>query len=212
MKRRHLCVLLTCAGLGAVSGCFNLKPTVPQPGYFVLSASAHDEKGDDQRAKQGSHAIGLSPTKLPSYLARKSLAIRKSANEIEYLANALWAENLEQGFTRVLAIDLGSHLAGTTVRRNWHSDDTEFIVEVSVDRFEVDGGGKGELSGKYRIYAVGKNRTLAGEPFSVSQSGRAPGKEAAGAVATLSAMVEELSATLAKAIEAIPRKKLTTES
>lgn len=55
----------------------------------------------------GPRQVAVLPAQVPAYLDRPQLVTRKSADEIVYLQGVRWAEPLQQGVSRVLAMDLG---------------------------------------------------------------------------------------------------------
>ena len=206
-SRLFVSVLLLFSAACLVTGCFNLKPVEAAPRYFVLSPVPGEAKVSSQTGPETTQAVVIGSVKLPGYLAKKSLAIRKSANEIEYLQTAQWAENLEQGFGRVFAADLAARFPDRQVRRFGRSGEASVEIHVSVNRFDVDVAGKGELTANYRILASGKNQTTKTGQFRATRTGARPESDPKEATATLSALVDDLSAELAKAVQAMGDQK-----
>jgi uncharacterized lipoprotein YmbA len=203
----RLFVLLLLSGAACFSGCLNLKPAAPAPRYFVLSAVPEEGEISRRTGSEALQAVGVGPVKLPGYLARKSLAIRKGANEIEYLQSAHWAENLEQGFGRVFAADLAARLLGKQIRRAWRSDEVALEIHITVERFDVDAAGQGALVAGYRILARGKGQVLKAEQFRAGRPGPRPESDPKGATATLSSLVDDLCGELAKVVEKTTERK-----
>jgi uncharacterized lipoprotein YmbA len=200
-------LLLLFSAAWLVTGCFNLKPVETAPRYFVLSPAAGEAKVSSRTGLETTQVVVIGSVKLPGYLAKKSLAIRKSANEIEYLQTAQWAENLEQGFSRVFAADLASRFPDRQVRRVGRNGEVSVEIHVSVDRFDVDAAGKGELTANYRILTSGKNQTTKTGQFRATRSGARPESDPKGATAALSLLVDDLSAELAKTVQAMAEQK-----
>ncbi len=199
--------LLVLSAACFLSGCFSLKPAEGVPRYFVLSAVPGEAKVASQSGSEATQTVVIGSVKLPGYLTRKSLAIRKGANEIEYLQSAHWAESLEQGFGRVFAADLAARLPGKQVRRMWRSDDVSPEIHVTVDRFDVDAAGKGELAANYRILIPGKSQVLKTGQFRAARTGARPESDPKGAIATLSSLVDDLSAELGKTVQVPTEQK-----
>jgi uncharacterized lipoprotein YmbA len=183
-----------------------LKPAAGVPRYFVLSAEPGEAKISGRTGLGPAQAVGVGPVKLPGYLGKKSLAIHKDDNEIEYLQSAHWAEILEQGFDRVFAADLAAHLPGKQVRRGWRSDEVSMEIHIAVVRFDVDVSGQGVLTANYRIVSPGKSQLLRNGQIYADRQGARPETDPKGATATLSSLVDDLSAELAKAVEASPEQ------
>ena len=102
--------LLSTAACVCLSGCLDLKPARPTARYFVLSPLTAAAPVTPSPGTPSRLAVGLGQVKLPDYLYKQSLAVRKGANEVDYVETALWAETLSNGFQRVLAANLAALL------------------------------------------------------------------------------------------------------
>ena len=201
MKYPLLLIRSLSAGAACVclSGCLNLKPAQVTARYFVLSpipvAAAQ---------RPPVPAVGVGQVKLPSYLFKDSLAVRKGANEIEYMETASWAEHLQGGFQRVLAANLGALLPARQVRISaWHRKDVAMEVHVTVEQFDVDAGGSGVLVAWWRVLSPGGENVLKAGHFRSSCQGPPPRENPQGATATLSQLVGSLSQQLAEGMRTI---------
>src|SRR5262245_22752970 len=93
---RVAAVGLTCALL---AGCLLRPTTVKTRSYLLTPVPAPATP-----ATVSAHlTIGIGLVKMPDYLLRTSIAVRKGTNEIEYLENSLWAESLDRSFQRTVA-------------------------------------------------------------------------------------------------------------
>lgn len=188
--------LLAAAACFCLCGCLNLKPARPTARYFVLStvtASAAPAASPI--------AVGVGPIKLPPYLFKDSMAVRKGTNEVDYLDNALWAEQLPAGFQRVLAADLGALIPTDQVRlSSWSPADVSLGVYVTVEEFDVDTSGRGVLDAWWRLLSPDGQKLLNAGQFRASHEGPSPLNDPQGATATLSGLLADLSRALAKAI------------
>src|ERR1035438_9625758 len=82
--------------------------------------------------------------KMPSYLLRDSMVVRKSADEVDYLETALWAERLDHSFRQTLAQNLSMLLASDRVYLSAFERDRLIVrVSVNVEQFDVDTEGRG---------------------------------------------------------------------
>jgi uncharacterized lipoprotein YmbA len=75
-------------------------------------------------------------------------------------------------------------------------------VYVTLEQFDVDSEGRGVLVARWRLLAPGGEKTLAAGETRLARAGPPPGSDPAGAVATLSGLLEEMSQQLAQTIRA----------
>ena len=201
--------ILFSISLAALSGCSTLKPTTSSPRYFRLVPAQASEKATvtntTQTALESRHASGssiaIASITIPDYLTKKSIAVRRSANEIEYLESALWAERLEEGFLRVLTVSLASQLPGHTVRQTLsRNHEVDLAIQITVQEFDLNMTGEGVLSAEWRIISPANGKTIGAGQSHFSRKGPNPTQDPGGAVSTLSALIEDLSGALRKVI------------
>jgi len=203
MKTRFslIYLLLTSAACLCLPACINLKPARNTAHYFLLSPMAETGLGPST-APVRAITVGIGKVKVPDYLLRDPMAVRQGANQIEYLENALWAERLDNGIQRVFADDLARLLATDRLRISaWRKEDVQIEIYISIDRFDVDAEGQGELSAWWRILSPGGERVVRTGQFHKARKGLPPNANAGAAVATLSLLVEDLSREVAKAAQ-----------
>jgi uncharacterized protein len=189
--------LLAGAVCACLCGCLNLKPAHPTARYFVLSPLPGG-------AAPGSVslAVGVGPVKLPTYLFKDSIAVRKGTNEVAYLENSVWAEPLTSGFQRVLAADLAVLLPTDQVRFSvWRREDVRMELHVAVEQFDVATTGRGVLVAWWRISSPGGETVLKAGQFRSSHQGPRPEANPQGATATLSGLLADLSRELAQVMK-----------
>ncbi len=194
---RHLPLLsLLCALNFLLSGCL-IKPARVPVRQFILAPIATPEQ-TQAPAQPLSVEVGL--VKMPSYLLRTSMVLRKSATEVEYLENALWAERLDHSFRQTVANNLSSLLASNKVTL---PEPARAVVRVSVDvkQFDVDTQGRGTLIASWRLTFPETERPVQTGESHLSQTGPSPSSPQVIAT-TLSALTAEFSKGLAKAIDA----------
>jgi uncharacterized lipoprotein YmbA len=193
--------LVAAAATLALSGCLNLKPAQQSAKYYVLSPSV--PAATNSAPAPG--AIGVAQTKLPDYLFRDAFAVRKSNNEINFLLMDSWAERLNVGFQRVLAADLSARVPAQIRLSEWRMADVTAGVYVTVEQFDVDEQGQGVLVAWWRVVSPAGDKILKSGQFRAKLSGPVPGIDTKGAVATLSALIGQLSEEIAAAVrEAVP--------
>jgi uncharacterized lipoprotein YmbA len=199
-RARTLLTILCWAVLSiGLTGCSFLKPAKSTTRYYVLTPVAATQSGS------GSLAVGLGQVKLPAYLFNTSLAVRKGTNEVEYLPSDLWAERLDTGFQRVLALNLATLLPTDQVRLSaWRSEDVVAEVYVTVQQFDVDASGQGVLVAQWRVLAPGGEKILKAGSSHLTRRRQPTDASASGDVATLSELVADLSRQLTQALKETP--------
>ena len=185
-------------------GCLDLKPARATARYFVLAPVSPPVAAAPGSVPASGPVIGVAPVKLPPYLFKSFLAVRKSPNEVEYLESALWAESLDQGFLRALAADLAARVPTDQLRLSaWHAADVTCEVYVTLEQFDVDEQGKGIISAWWRVLSPGGDKTLKSGRFRASHQGPHPKSDPQGAVSTLSELTGELGAEVAQAVASL---------
>ena len=190
MKLAHLIRTVTPAALlcVALTGCLNLKPVTDPTRYFLLSASAPPGQASPAPSDQG--VLGIEPVTIPSYLMRPWIVTRTSDTEIRYSEYDKWSEPLENGIQRVLAEDLASRWGPDRIRLNaWKPKTVDVTLSLVVQRFEVTEKGEAVLEAQWQISGA---RSAVGHRI-IRESGPPPATDPAGAVATLSKTINELS-------------------
>jgi len=187
------------ATLVCLSGCGLLKPSGVQTHSFVLTPLPATKQSAP--SVNMNITVGVGIVKLPPYLFKNSIAMRRGSNEVVYLDTSLWAERLDTGLQRVLAANLATLLPTERIRVSaWRPEDVNVEVYVAVEQFDVDDKGGGVLSAWWRIVAPGE-KVLKAEQFRGARQGPAPNVDPDGATATLSALAGELSRAIAMAIK-----------
>ncbi len=198
MKKYHRLFLpiASVAICALLPGCL-LRPANVTTRQFVLTPAA----SASQPRTAETFAIGLGAVKMPEYLLRSSLAVRKSELEVEYLDNAAWAERLDQSFQRVLAANLAQQLPGSRIQRStWLNGQVTIAVFVSAERFDVDAQGKGTLLANWRIETPDGRQVLKDGVTSLNQAGASPNQRPEIIAATLSELTAQFSEALTRAI------------
>jgi len=203
----RITLLLAVASV-SLCGCLNLKPVPSAARYFVLATVPARNANSETNISERPPIIGIAPVKLPTYLLKNTLAVRKNPNEIEYLEDARWAEALNQGFLRALASNLAARALPDQIRLSaWHSEEVTLEAHISIEQFDVDVEGRGRLIAWWRILSPSSEQTVKAGQFQTSANGPRPTDDPGGAVATLSQMVADLSAELTRVIRDIPAVK-----
>lgn len=194
---RQLFVLLCGIGL-LVSGCL-FKSARVQARQFILTAVP--ASGQAPAAASQPPPVDVGFVKMPLYLLRDSIVIRKSANEINALDDAIWAERLNEGFRRVLEHNLSSLLASDQGHLSASGrNETTLRLSVNVEQFDVDTQGRGTLLATWRLTEAGAaGPTRTGEAH-LTRNGSAPRGNPQAVATTLSALIADFSQELAQRI------------
>lgn len=183
-------------GIGA-TGCGILKPVTATQRHFALTPIA--TTGTNKAAAV--MGIGMGQVKLAPYLFDKSLAVRKGKNEVVYLPDILWAERLDSGLQRVLALNLATMLATDRIRLStWSSEDVSAGIYVSMQQFDIDTSGHARLVAWWRVLSPGGDKVLKSGSTQLEAAGPSADKDPAGAVATLSELAAQFSREIAEAL------------
>ena len=197
----HAALLMTLVTCCCLTGCGFLKPAPDTAQHFLLTPVQTHETAN---VAPGAAGVGLGRLRIPAYLLDASLAVRKGANEIDYSRRAFWAERLDNGIPRVLAANLSALLRTDQIRLPvWRSEDVRAEIYVTIEQFDVTPAGQGVLIARWRILASSSGKTLRIGDSSLSRSGPSPQANPAGAVATLSGLLVDLSRELAHALQEI---------
>ena len=194
---RFSLVLMTVL-LGLVgSGCLNLKPVEDQIRYFVLSSM--DRTGDPVYPDTSNVAIGLEPVIVAPYLTRPWVVQRTGENELMYSDFYKWSETMDRGIQKVMVDNLGQLLGTDRILVSaWRRDAVHYEVRLVILQFDVDTDGKTVLEAQWTIEG---NQPIAGQQ-SIVKHGPSVASDPAGAAATMSAALADLSRAIASDIAA----------
>jgi len=139
--------------------------------------------------------------KMPAYLLRDSIVVRKSATELKYLQDALWAERLDQSFRQTLANNLSSLLASDQTHLSAPERGRVVVrVSVTVERFDVDTQGRGTLIALWRLTLPDSEKSVKSGLARLTRPGPPPLANPQAVATTLSDLTGDLSQKLAQAI------------
>ena len=189
MKRAAL------AGLLLAAGCTLLAPATDLSRFYVLAPTAEPAAASDL-------SLGVGPIQLAAYLSAPEIQVRASATEVRHSAIERWAEPLEDGITRVLALDLGAAL-GTreVVLFPWYADQQPDVqVRLTVQRFELEPDGSGVVEARYEATQLATGRRVIRE---TTLRRPAASSDTAGSVAALSDALGDLAAEIAAEVRGL---------
>src|SRR5262249_39825129 len=156
-------LLVGLAAITTLPGCLGLKPARTTARYFLLTPVAAGSPSSAAAAPP--LTIGVGVVKLPDYLFKNQMAIRKGTNEITYSLTSLWAERLGNGFQRVRAADLATQVPCQIRFSAWRSEDVAAGVYVAIEQFDVDEKGRGVLVAWWRVLSSNGAKVLRSSQF-----------------------------------------------
>ncbi|HTL57141.1 MAG TPA: PqiC family protein [Candidatus Limnocylindrales bacterium] len=199
MKRlSYFYPLLMVCSVGLLLGGCVIKPARVPTRHFALAPIPAPEHAP---ARAQPLAVEVGFVKMPSYLLRDSMVVRKSADEVEYLETALWAERLDHSFLQTLAQNLSMLLASDQARLS-ASERDRLVRRVSIDveQFDVDTEGTGTLLAGWRLTAVGADKPTKIGQAHLTRPGPSPRGNPQAIATTLSALLAEFSRELEPAL------------
>ena len=194
------CYIVLAVVCMILSGCM-FKPVTVSTRHFTLVPIPISEPRPAALANAENLSVGIGFVKMPSYLLRNSMAVRNSANEIEYLDDALWSERLDESFQRDVAANLADLLPSDSIYlTDWGHDQVTVAVYISVQQFDVDISGRGTLIAEWRITAPGSNVPLKSGRTRLERKGASPRGKPEIIAATLSDLTAQFSRDLTQSI------------
>ena len=132
---RHIGIYSLVLPLVWLAGC----QQSPHKDYYLLSAPQVDAP-----APQGiQQLIGIGPIEIADYLKRNQMVFSKNNQALQQLPNAFWAEPLDKGIARVLALNLTRQdPARMLIHFPWRSDSRPPLsLRVQVHSLNLDDQG-----------------------------------------------------------------------
>jgi len=180
-----LCLLLC---LGACSS------SPPSSFYRLTPAVAHAPGG-------ATPSLGIGPVDIPEFLNRNALVYTRGGNQLQLADSERWAEPLEYGVTRVVGLNLSALLQTETLRFfPWDLRQApDYGVRINI--LDLDArDGQATLVADWQLYRPGDGTGITSRISQFSKSLPAGELQAAELPAAYSALLFELSETIAAAI------------
>ena len=192
--RAFLAVAAAAAVLA--SGC----ASDPVTRYYVLAASAAAPASADAVGV----AVVIKDVRLPQYLERPQIVTRGSDHRLLMADYELWAGDLRQDLTRVLAENLSRLLGSDRVVAAPHTlrVQPDVRVEVEIQRFERSAAGRVELAARWWLTRGSDGALLASPGVTIPGAPLAPGAPYEAVVASMSGVYGELAGEIARSIRA----------
>jgi uncharacterized lipoprotein YmbA len=206
MRLNRSCLLGTAliALIVSFGGCLGTGTQKPTDFYLLqpLTSSA-----EEHGAVVGEGVVlGIGPVRVQEYLNRPQIVTRTSTNEIKIHDFHYWGEPLSSTFTAILAQNLSVLLSTDRILifpyRSKQELPLDYQVVVDVVRFEGELGVKASLLAQYYILKFDGNERKQTVTRQTSFSKPLVDKSFETLVATLSALVADLSREIAGEIKA----------
>lgn len=185
--------LATALFLGACSILPEPKPVR----YRTMVLDVEPAPAPARAAGTGTASVALRAVELPTYLDTDLLVMRAGHNEIRYSKEERWGEPLATAVPRILAADLEARLAGDGVELRPAGSSADAWVDVTIRRFEADGGGRTELRARWTLHEREGAKVKTGEARLVDERG---GSAAAGMSRLLGKLGEAIAADIRRDI------------
>jgi uncharacterized protein len=199
----RLAVVILSVSLLLLAGCSFRRREVTR--LYVLTSLPGVGTAAAGTAAEHNVAIGVGPVELPQYLNRPQIVTRESQNELRLAQFDLWAEPLQNNFSRVLVENLSILLAPDRFAvYPWsRSIPVRYRVAVEVTRFYGEAGGDTSLVARWNIIGQDGKDVRVSKNSSFNESAGAQDYEAT--VSAMSRTLAALSRDIAAAVRALPR-------
>lgn len=166
--------------------------------YYTLAA---DEHADAQGAAADVGTLGVGPIRLPEMLDVVGIVSWDDSQRVYIAPYAVWAGDLKQAVTRVLADDLSAYLATDDVWPfpwdNRVRPDRQ--VTAVIEQFGGERGGEVTLQAKWRLMNSDGNRVL--DSGKVTLSTQADESSYNAYVAALNELLHQFAKSIAQAVK-----------
>ena len=144
-----LATLLLAGCIGAAS---------PQSRYFIVETAHADAAGADAPLSQ---TVVVAPVRLPEYLDRPQMIIRRGGGEIQLQEFSRWIEPLDRNLARVIARDLASLLSLDKIPTPDSTRNPDLEISVEVLAFDAYANGDMTLSAQWLITSTRERAVIA---------------------------------------------------
>jgi len=190
--------LFCLLSLSFLTGCGSSSPI----NYYVLSSPSTSPPAGT------SPIIGVGAVTIPEYLNRENMVFNSEENALFIADSDRWAEPLQKGIQRVLAMNLASLLDTQNIRLHpWARNAApDYSVSINILRLDADDK-EATLAAEWQITQTAEKKPRTQNIKQISQSFPGGGPDADDIAAAYSALLFQLSETIAAAIEAEPRER-----
>ena len=179
--------------LSFLTGCGSSSPI----NYYVLSSPSTSPPAGT------SPIIGVGTVTIPEYLNRENMVFNSEENALFIADSDRWAEPLQKGIQRVLAMNLASLLDTQNIRLHPWARSAAPDYSISVNVLRLDANDKeATLAAEWQIIQTTEQQPRSRNIKQISQSFIGNQPDADDIAAAYSVLLFQLSETIAAAIEA----------
>ena len=189
MRRRDAALLVA---LGApLAACTRTMPTR----YYTLET----ELPPPPRRRPLS--LALAEVGLPDYLDRPEIVTRPGAMQMQIAEFDRWSGSLKLMVQRVLgeALSRASGADEMILLPQYHDLRYDTLVDVQIQRFDVDAAGQAVLETRTRLFGAGGNKLISSRAQHFTERG-APPPNYVGVVAAMSRTIDDLARSVAASL------------
>jgi uncharacterized lipoprotein YmbA len=170
----------------------------PQKRYYVLSSTTTAATNTGQPI---STLVGIGPIEIADYLKRPNMVRMRNNNTLNLTANDYWAEPLDKGITRILALNLTQHKSSRMVQVfPWRSDSIPpYSLRVQIHELVLSER-NAQINASWELMDVAKKISLKREHFVRNLNA---GTSAADMAEAYSELLGQLAEEMNKALVAV---------
>ena len=170
--------------------------TSPRNNYYLLTTSVREAPDGE------SPSLGIGPIAVPEYLNRSSLVYSREGNRLQVSSTERWAEPLESGIKRTLAVNLASQLDTQDIRYfPWEPDNApDYGVSVSLLQLDANDQ-RALLAAEWRVTHPATGDSVARRIVTLTQPLPGGSLEAQQIAPAYSELLAQLSGLISEAIE-----------
>ena len=145
----NACVLISVIVFGTAACIGGASPATH---HYVLSTVV-DVPSGASATPSTPLVVGIGPVRVPAYLDRPQMVIRRAPDVIEISEFDQWGEPLRDGITRVVAVNLARLLPDSrVVTFPWRStDDIRYQIVLDIGQMDGPAGGSVALDARWRV-------------------------------------------------------------
>ncbi|MGV7222220.1 MAG: PqiC family protein [Nitrospinales bacterium] len=195
----RLTIIAMAAIVFMLTGCVSSAPSR----FYVLTSFAPLENKVPNKLANQEFAIEIGPIEFPQYLDHLPILNRVNRNEFQLSEFDLWAEPLEDNFSRVLVENLSILIPSNRVvlYPSKRREDVGYQIEVNVIQFDGAMGGDCSLSARWAILEKNGKKKLLIKKSSFTERSADPSYAAM--VGALNKTLTELSREIASALKGL---------